>query len=445
MMITKMFLPRRTFLRGVGATVALPLLDAMVPASTVLARTAGAPVTRMGFIYVPNGQALVNWIPDKTGSNFELKTIHKPLEAHRSHLNIVSGLSNLEAESRGLTTGPHTRCGSVWLNGVRPKRTEGADVQAGKTIDQFAADTLGADTTLRSLEIALESNFNVGNCDNGYSCAYVNTFSWRTPTMPLPMENNPRVVFERLFGDGETPAARKAQMRKDKSLLDALGGEIAGLQKVLGPTDRQLVGEYLDAVREVERRIQRAEQRSSETPENLTAPIGVPEVHADFAELMYDLMLLAYQADITRVVSFQMAREQSSQTYPWIGVPEADHDMSHHGTDPEKTQKRTKINTYHMSNLAKFADKLKKTPDGDGTLLDRVMVMYGSGIGDGNVHSCHNLPLLVLGTGNGALQGGRHMAYAMDTPAMNLGVTLLEKAGVPVDQVGDSTGRLAGL
>jgi hypothetical protein len=252
-------------------------------------------------------------------------------------------------------------------------------------------------------------------------------------------------VFERLFGDGETPAARKTQMRKDKSLLDAVSQEIAGLQRVLGPTDRQLVGEYLDAVREVERRIQRAEQRSAATPENLTAPIGIPEVHADFAELMYDLMLLAYQADITRVVSFQMGREQSSQTYPWIGVPEADHDMSHHGTDPEKTMKRTKINTYHMTNLAKFADKLKRTPDGDGTLLDRVMVMYGSGIGDGNVHSCHNLPLLVLGTGNGQMKGDRHMAYAMDTPAMNLGVTLLDKAGARVEQVGDSTGRLAGL
>lgn len=445
MMITKMFLPRRTFLRGAGTAVALPLLDAMVPASTVLAKTAAAPVTRLGFIYVPNGQALVNWIPEKTGAGFDMKPILKPLEPYRSHLTLVSGLSNLEAESRGVTTGPHTRCGSVWLNGVRPKRTEGADVQAGKTVDQFAADTLGADTTLRSLEIALESNFNVGNCDNGYSCAYVNTFSWRTPTMPLPMEQNPRVVFERLFGDGETPTARKTQMRKDKSLLDAVGQEIAGLQRVLGPTDRQLVGEYLDAVREVERRIQRAEQRSAATPENLTAPIGIPEVHADFAELMYDLMLLAYQADITRVVSFQMGREQSSQTYPWIGVPEADHDMSHHGTDPEKTMKRTKINTYHMTNLAKFADKLKRTPDGDGTLLDRVMVLYGSGIGDGNVHSCHNLPLIVLGTGNGQMKGDRHMAYAMDTPAMNLGVTLLDKAGARVEQIGDSTGRLAGL
>ena len=445
MMIAKLSLPRRTFLRGVGATVALPLLDAMVPATTALAKSAAAPKTRMGFIYVPNGQALVNWIPEKTGADFDFKTILKPLEPYRNHVTVVSGLSNLEAESRGLTTGPHTRCGSVWLNGVRPKRTEGADVQAGKTVDQYAADVLGKDSTLRSLEIALESNFNVGNCDNGYSCAYVNTFSWRTPTVPLPMEQNPRVVFERLFGDGETVDARRRQMRRDKSLLDAVSSEIAGLQKTLGPSDKRLISEYLDAVREVEVRIQRAEQRSEATPSNLTAPVGVPEVHAEFAELMYDLMLLAYQADITRVVSFQMAREQSSQTYPWIGVPEADHDMSHHGTDPEKTLKRTKINTYHMTNLAKFVGKLGKTPDGDGSLLDHVMVMYGSGIGDGNVHSCHNLPLVVVGNGSGQLKGNRHMQYEMDTPAMNLGVTLLAKAGVPVEKVGDSTGVLAGL
>lgn len=445
MMIAKLSLPRRTFLRGVGASVALPLLDAMVPATTALAKSAAAPRIRMGFIYVPNGQALVNWIPEKTGADFDFKPILKPLEPYKNHVTVVSGLSNLEAESRGLTTGPHTRCGSVWLNGVRPKRTEGADVQAGKTVDQFAADVLGKDSTLRSLEIALESNFNVGNCDNGYSCAYVNTFSWRTPTVPLPMEQNPRVVFERLFGDGETVEARRRQMQRDKSLLDAVSAEIAGLQKSLGPSDKRVISEYLDAVREVEVRIQRAEQRSESTPSNLTAPVGIPEVHTEFAELMYDLMLLAYQADITRVVSFQMAREQSSQSYPWIGVPEADHDMSHHGTDPEKTMKRTKINTYHVSNLAKFVEKLKKTPDGDGSLLDHVMVLYGSGIGDGNVHSCHNLPLVVVGNGAGQLKGNRHMQYAMDTPAMNLGLTLLAKAGVNVDKVGDSTAVLAGL
>jgi hypothetical protein len=444
-MITKMSLPRRTFLRGMGTTLALPLLDAMVPASTALAKTAATPAPRIGFIYVPNGQALVNWIPEKAGTDFEMKPILKPLEPYRSHMTIVSGLSNLEAESRGLTTGPHTRCGAVWLNGVRPKRTEGADVQAGKSLDQYAADALGNETVLRSLEMALESNFNVGNCDNGYSCTYVNTFSWRTPTVPLPMEQNPRVIFERLFGNGETPDARRDQMRKDKSILDAVTGEIAGLQKVLGPADRRMMAEYLDAVREVERRIQLAERRSETTPTDLRAPVGIPQSHTDFAELMYDLMLLAYQSDITRVVSFQMAREQSSQTYPWIGVPEADHDISHHGTDPEKTVKRTKINTYHVTNLAKFIGKMAKTQDGDGTLLDHVMVLYGSGMGDGNVHSCHNLPLVVMGGGSGKMKGGRHMQYAMDTPMMNLGLSLLDKVGARIDKVGDSTEVLAGL
>ncbi|MGE0257055.1 MAG: DUF1552 domain-containing protein [Alphaproteobacteria bacterium] len=444
MMLHKLALPRRTFLRGAGTALALPLLDAMVPAATALAKTAAAPVPRLGFVYVPNGQALVNWIPDAAGTDFAFKPTHKPLEAFRSHVTIVSGLSNLEAESRGVTTAPHTRCGSVWLNGVRPKRTEGVDIRAGKTVDQFAADKLGETITLRSLEIALESNYSVGNCDNGYSCAYINTFSWRTPTVPLPMESSPRAVFERLFGDGDTVEARRGEMRWNRSIIDAVRTEISGLARVLGPADRAIVSEYLDAVREVERRIQFAEARAAVTPEDLTAPVGIPDKHWDFAELMYDLMLLAYQTDITRVVAFQMAREQSVQTYPWIGVSEGDHDISHHGLDPEKTERRTKVNTYHVANFAKFVEKAAKTKDGDGSLLDHMMVLYGSGIGDGNVHSCHNLPLMVVGGGAGKMKGGRHMQYALDTPMMNLGVSLLEKVGVDA-QVGDSTGRLADL
>ena len=445
MMITKKHLSRRTFLRGLGTTMALPLLDAMVPAATALANTAAAPFPRLGFVYVPNGQVLSQWIPDETGADFDFKAILSPLEAYRSHVTVVSGLSNLAAESRGVTTAPHTRCGSVWLNGVRPKRTEGADVQAGKTIDQFAADRLGETTPLRSLELALESNFSVGNCDNGYSCSYINTFSWRTPTMPLPMESNPRVVFERLFGDGQTVEARRRQMHRNMSLLDAVRAEISDLQRTLGPSDRRLVAEYLDVVREVERRIQRAEERAETTPTDLSAPIGMPEEHIERAELMYELMLLAFQADITRVVTLQMAREQSVQTYPWLGVPEADHDISHHGSDPEKTRKRTKVNAYHATNLSNFIDKAASKRDGDGSLLDHMMVLYGSGIGDGNVHSCHNLPLVVVGNGGGQLRGGRHLQYEMDTPMMNLGLTLLDKVGVEVDHIGDSTGRLVGL
>jgi hypothetical protein len=259
------------------------------------------------------------------------------------------------------------------------------------------------------------------------------------------MESNPRVIFERLFGDGETVAARRAQMINDKSIIDSVRDEISGLQKNLGPADRHLVGEYLDAVREVERRIQRAEARAETTPTDLRAPVSMPENHWDRAELFYDLMLLAYQTDITRVVAFQMAREQSVQTYPWLGVPDADHDVSHHGTDPEKTAQRVKINTYHITNFAKFLDKAKKTNDGDGSLLDHMLVLYGSGIGDGNVHSCHNLPLVVAGSGCGRLQAGRHVQYPLDTPMMNLGLSLLEKVNVEVAQIGDSSGRLTGL
>ncbi len=443
MIITKVSLPRRTFLRGAGAAIGLPLLDAMVPAVSALAKTAAKPVQRAGFIYVPNGQALMNFIPKQVGSNFEITPILRPMEGFRHQLTVVSGLSNLSAVT-GMGTGAHTRSGAVWLNGVTPKRTE-LDVEAGKTIDQFAADKLGVDTPLRSLEIALESNFNAGNCENGYSCTYVNTFAWRTPTMPLPMENNPRAVFERLFGDGETVAARRAEMRRDRSILDAVTGEMADLQKKLGGRDRVIIGEYLDAVREVERRIQKAEERTDGPAEHLTAPMGIPGAYDEHARLMYDLWLLAFQSDLTRVVSFQVGREQSAQTYPWIGVPEADHEMSHDGNNPEKIAKRTKINAYHAHLFAYFLERMSATQDGEGSLLDHTMLLYGSGMGDGNVHSPHNLPLVVAGSGAGQIKGGRHMKYEMDTPMMNLGLSLLDKLGVELSSLGDSTGRLADL
>ena len=448
MMITKKSLPRRTFLRGVGATVALPLLDSMVPALSALSLTAAAPAKRAGFVYVPNGQAMVNWVPTEVGKHFTLPTILQPLAPYQDQLVVVSGLANLEAEARDLGTGPHTRCGSVWLNGVRPKRTEGPDIRAGKTLDQYSADVLGTDTPLRSLEIALETNYNVGNCDNGYSCAYVNTFSWRTPTTPLPMENNPRVVFERLFGDGATAEQRLVRMRQDRSLLDAVRTDLASLRHTLGPRDRTTVSEYLDAVREVERRIQLAEEYNTASEVPIDQPIGIPPAHTEFAELMYDLMMLAYQADITRVAAFQLGREQSEQTYPWIGVPEADHDISHHGSDPEKTLKRTKVNTYHAQLFARFLERMRATPDGDGTLLDHALVLYGSGMGDANVHSPHNLPLLLVGGGCGQLEGWQHLAFSTETPLpmMNLGLSMLEKLGVvELESVGDSTGQLAGL
>ena len=445
MMISKVALPRRTVLRGIGAALALPLLDAMVPALSAASKTAANPVPRVGFIYLPNGQALENFIPTRAGTDFDFSPTLKPLETFRSQLTVVSGLSNLEAESRGLTTGPHTRGCATWLNGVRPRRTEGADVRAGKTIDQFAADKLGADTALRSLEICRESNFNVGNCDNGYSCAYVNTTSWRTATMPLPMENNPRVVFERLFGDGETVSERRGQMRRNRSLLDSVIQEISSLQKTLGSADRLTVSDHIETVREVEQRIQKAEESALSMPSDLTAPLGIPVAYEDHINLLFDLMALAYRSDVTRVVAFQLGREQSAQTYPWIGVPEADHDVSHHGPNLERLTQRTKINTYHASLFARFLEKMRATTDGDGSLLDHSMILYGAGMGDGSVHSCHNLPIVLAGGGCGQLEGGRHVALPIDTPMMNLGLTLLDKVGVEVATIGDSTGRLTGL
>lgn len=443
MMITKAALPRRTFLRAAGATVALPWLDAMAPA---LSARAGDRPLRVGFIYLPSGQALVNWIPKQTGKDYEMTRILKPAEAFRDQLLVISGCSNTAAMSQEVTTGPHTRCGSTWLNGVPPKRTEGADILAGKTLDQYAADVMGVDTPLRSLEMALESNYNVGNCDVGYSCTYVNTFSWRTPTVPLPMEDNPRLIFERLFGTGGTAADRARQMREGRSILDGVLHEMSRLEKGLGPQDRATLNEYVDSVRDVESRIQRAEKQSASSPgAPMAQPVGIPSVYDDFAKLMYDLMFLAYQADITRVVAFQIAREQSGQTYPWIGVPQTDHNTSHHGTNAEMTEQRTRINTYHASLFAGFLQKMRATQDGDGTLLDRAMILYGSGMGDGNVHSPLNVPLLLAGGANGRLKSGRHLAAKMDTPIMNLGLSLLDIAGVRLDSVGDSTERLLGL
>jgi hypothetical protein len=447
MLITKKMLPRRTILRGLGVTVALPLLDAMVPALSAMSRTAAAPTKRAGFIYVPNGQAMTNWVPSEAGKHFSLPAILRPLKAVRDQVVVVSGLANLEAESRDLGTGPHTRCGSVWLNGVRPKRTEGADIRAGKTADQYAADALGGETPLRSLELARASNNNKGNCDNGYSCAYVNTFSWRTATTPLPMENDPRVVFERLFGAGTTAEQRVSRMRQDRSLLDALTDDIASLKKGLGLRDQATIGDFLDAVREVEQRIQRSESYNATSEVPIERPIGIPPSHEEFASLMYDLAALAYQADITRVVSFQLGREQSSQTYPFIGVPEADHATSHHGNDPGKILTRTKVNTYHMQLYARFLERLQATPDGDGTLLDQSLLLYGSGMGNGNVHSPHNLPLMLAGGGCGELRGGQHLAFSADSPPpmMNLCLNMLDKLNVELESLGDSTGRLAGL
>jgi hypothetical protein len=445
MIITKMALPRRTFLRGIGGAIALPLLDSMVPALKAAAAPSGG-VPRLGFFYVPNGMFLPNFHPAGDGGKaFELTPVLKPLEALREHVNVISGLSNLGVISTNEGGGVHTRAHAGWLNGVLPKRTEGADITAGKTIDQYAADRLGAETPLRSLELTTESSFMVGNCENGYSCAYLNSTSWRTASTPLPHERDPRVVFQRLFGDGGSVAARLEQMRTDRSILDSISASFGRLEKRLGVTDRRTVVDYLDSVRDVERRIQKAEQNNANAPlPTVVQPAGVPEEYDEHAKLLMDLLLLGYRADITRVSCMQIARESSTRTYPFIGVPEPHHPVSHHQNDPHNIQQKTKIDAYHMSLFGRLLEQMKATPDGDGTLLDHSIMVYGAGMGDGDHHTPIDMPVVVAGHAGG-LQGGRHLKYALNTPFMNLGVTLLDKLDISVDKIADSTGHLANL
>jgi Protein of unknown function (DUF1552) len=445
MVITKKALPRRTFLGGMGAMIALPFLDSMVPALSAAGAT--APVQRVGFFYVPNGMYLPNFHPaGESGRTFDFTPVLKPLEPLREHLTVVSGLSNLGVISPNEGGGVHTRAHAGWLNGRLPKRTEGADITAGKTIDQYAADKLGADTALRSLELTTESSFQVGNCENGYSCAYLNSTSWRTPSNPLPHERDPRVVFQRMFGDGGSVTARLAQMRRDRSILDAVTESFGRLEQRLGASDRHAVTDYLDAVREVEQRIQRAEATNANRPlPTVVQPAGVPEEYDEHVKLLMDLLLLGYQADITRVSCTQIARESSGRTYPWIGVPEPHHPVSHHQNDPHNIMQKTKIDAYHISLFGRLAQRMAETPDGDGTLLDHSIMVYGAGMGDGDHHTPINMPVVLVGGGAGQLQGGRHLAYPLNTPFMNLGLTLLDKVGVHVDAIADSTGRLADL
>lgn len=445
MMVTKRALPRRTFLRGLGVTLGLPLLDAMVPSLTALAQTAARSVPRLAFFYVPNGIQLAEFIP-KGDLATELPPILRPLQSVRDRVTVVSGLANATADPLDVGSGSHARASAVWLNGVRPKRTEGADIQAGTTIDQHAANALGKETPLASLQLALEPSFVVGNCEGGYSCVYVNTMSWRTPTMPLPMETNPHLVFERLFGDGSVGAARLEQMRQHRSILDALLEDMARLHRLLGPRDRAIVTEYVEAVRDVERRLEKTIERADASPvPPIETPVGIPDSFEEHARLLLDLQFLAFQADLTRVVTFQIARELSVRTYPEIGVSDAHHDISHHSNDPARMARHARINTYHVQLFSHLVDKMRATPDGDGTLLDQAILLYGSGMGDGNMHRHHDLPIVLVGGGCGRLQGGRHVKAVMDTPMMNLGLSLLDKLGIGLDRIGDSTGRLTGL
>jgi hypothetical protein len=441
--VTKKHLPRRTFLRGVvGAGIALPLLDSMIPSMTALAATAASPKSRLGFIYVPHGAVMDKFTPATEGTGFEFTQILKPLEPFRDKLTIISGLANKAAESQGDGGGDHSRSAPSFLSGVHPKRTEGEDIHSGVTIDQIAAERIGQDTPLPSVELGTEDTGLVGVCDVGYSCAYMNSIAWRTENTPLPMEINPRIVFERLFGDGSSAAERLARKQEDRSILDSVTQETSHLQSGLGARDKQRIGEYLENVREIERRIQKAEKQASNSLAVPETPIGVPESFDEHAKLMFDLQALAYQADITRISTFMLARDLSQRTFPQIGVPEPHHATSHHGNNPATIAKLAKINNYHYSLLAYFIAKLQATPDGDGTLLDHSMILYGSSMSNPNEHNHFPLPLVLIGGASGQLTGGRHLKFPERTPMSNMLLSVMDKAGIHMDKLGDSTGKL---
>jgi hypothetical protein len=438
MMITKKALPRRTFLRGMGATVALPLLDAMVPAMTAMAATPARPVRRLGYVFIPMGSDISRWTPPDEGMLTELSPILQPLEPVKDQIAVLTNM-----ELRNAYPGTHATSNSAYLSCAKAKLTESADYYLGTTVDQIAAREIGQDTQLPSLELGMDLLEIVGQCDDGYACVYQNNLSWSSPTTPLPYEAHPRLVFERLFGEGGSAEERSRTLRKRASLLDRVRRDIQRLQKELGSSDRTKVDQYLQSVREVERRIQGAEDAAAENPApDMERPIGVPAAYADHVRLMFDLQVLALQADITRVITFQLARETSTRSYNEIGVPDPHHPLTHHGNDPEKIARMSKINQYHVSLFAYLVEKLKATPDGDGSLLDHSMYLYGSGMGNPNAHDHINLPIMVAGGGDGRMKGGRHVTYADPTPLANLHLTLLEKAGVRMDSFADSQGKV---
>ena len=439
MIIFKKALPRRTFLRGVGATVALPLLDAMVPSMTAYAQTPAKPVKRLGFVYIPMGSDIARWTPPGEGGALtELSVTLSPLAPVMKHLTVLSNM-----ELRNAYPGTHATSNAAFLSAAKAKWTESSDYFLGTTVDQIAAQQMGQETQLPSLELAMDLMEVVGQCDNGYACVYQNNLSWSSPTTPLPSEAHPRVVFERLFGEGGNSAQRRAALGKRASLLDWVREDISRLQRELGASDRTKVNEYLDTVREVERRIQKAEAQTRENLlPDLDRPVGVPAAYEDHAKLMFDLQVLALQGDITRVVTFQLARETSNRSYPEIGVPDPHHPTSHHGGDPEKVAKIAKINQFHVSLFAYFLEKLNSIREADGTLLDNSLYLYGSGMGNPNVHSHVELPILVAGGAAGKVKGGRHIKYADPTPLANVHLTMLDAVGVRLDSFQDSTGKI---
>ena len=449
MLITKMALPRRTFLRGVGATLALPLLDAMVPALTPLVHTAAKPTPRLGFFYVPNGMHMPAWKPKVPGAGaaFELSPSLTGLQPLKEYVTVLGGLNNYAANSVAAAT-PHVRNQAAWLSGVLAR--QGApEARLGTTVDQYAASALGKETVHASLELATDPADTATSCGNGFSdCLYSSTLSWKSATVPNPMESNPTVLFERLFGDEADPKAQRARMRFDKSILDTVRSDLTLISQKIGASDRMRVGEYLDAVREVETRIQKAQQQSaSSTFSRLDRPVGVPDTFDEHVMLMFDLIHLAYQADLTRVISFAIAKEQGSKNYSNIGVPEGHHECSHHQNDPYKQGQLAKINIYHIKLLHSFLEKMEQTNDGDGSLLDHSAMVYGAGQSDGDLHSPLDLPTILVGRLGGTVKGDQYIDYdpSHQTPLMNLFMALLDKAGVQVEKIGDSTGMLADI
>jgi hypothetical protein len=440
MIITKKALSRRTFLRGAGTVLALPLLDAMIPSLTAQAQTPAAPerLRRLGYVYIPMGCDGTRWTPPGAERLDELSFILNPLQPVKQHVTVLSNL-----ELRNAYPGTHATSNSAFLSAARARLTESADYFLGTTADQIAARQIGRGTQLPSLELSMDLMNLAGQCDNGYACVYQNNLSWSSPTTPLPSEAHPRVVFERLFGDGATTAERRAALRSRSSLLDSVMEEFAQLNNQLGPADRARVAVYLDTIREVERRIQRAEANAAANRmRDLDRPAGVPPSYADHARLMFDLQVLAFQADVTRVITFQLARETSNRTYPEIGVSDPHHPLTHHGNDPAKVEKVARINRFHVSLFAEFLAKMRDTREGNGTLLDHSLLLYGSGMGNGNQHDHDNLPILVAGGAAGRMRGGRHIRFAQPTPLASLHLTLLDKVGVRLDSFADSRGKV---
>ena len=444
MFVTKKAISRRTVLRGLGTAVALPLLDAMVPAFAPAATT--APVRRFGVVYHPNGVIYDKWLPTGVGSNFELSPTLKGLESFKDKLIVVTGLSSDPAEPLGDGGGDHSRASGSYLTGVHVKKSDSI-LENAISMDQIAAKAFANETQLSSLQMTADENSLLGSCDLGYSCAYSSTVSWLTPTLPLMAENNPRVLFERMFGasDSTDTHVRAARLQQDRSLLDSVNDRVNQLQRKLGAGDNRKVNDYLAALRDVERRIQKAEEQSTKELPDVAQPAGVPDSFPAHVRLLYDLQLLAYQTDITRVITFMYGREQTGRPYPHIGVPEAHHPLTHHQADPVKMDKCTKIQRHHIELFAEYLEKLRNTPDGDGSLLDHVILLFGSGISNSDRHTHGPLPTFLVGGGAGTLKGGRHLVYPEHTPLTNLQLTLLNKLGVPTETLGDSNGQFREL